>query len=294
MADFEWIIVDDCSTDDSFGEIRQLTGHDRRVLLLRNSENLGFTLTVQRCLDNAAGKFVYLADSDDSCDLRFLEVMSGLLEANPNAGFAYCRGLRMDAKNGVWGGLPRQKPRYIKAPNAFPEQVLNFTIRQPTALFRADKIREIGGFARLPLKGTSDWYLVLRLALVADVIFHPEPLGYHRSHGDNMSGKPAVGLENFLLLQDVFDHLPDDLRHFESLRMPAYRAAAAQMRASVEQLHLLGREQEYREALDTMRHYVPDFETHPGNGHGYRLARMLAQALAKLLTYRRLTPGGSR
>lgn len=287
MGDFEWIIVDDCSTDDSYAEMRRLTGHDRRVSLTRNSENLGFTRTVQRCLDGAAGKYVYLADSDDSCDLRFLEVMSGLMEANPAVGFAHCRGLRMDERNGVWGGIPRRRERYLRAPEAFAELVLDYTIRQPTLLFRGDKIREVGGFARLPLKGTSDWYLVLRIALIADVIFCPLPLAYHRTHADNMSGKPAVGLENFMLLEDVFDHLPSSSRHLEGLRQPAYRAAAAQMRPSIERLRELGMAEDYRAALETMRKYVPAFETLPQR-KGRHAVRSLAHAVVKLLTYRKV------
>lgn len=285
MRDFEWIIVDDCSSDDGYEKMAHLTRHDDRVRLMRNASNQGFTRTVQRGLDEASGQFIYLADSDDSCDLRFLEVMSGLMQDNPAVGFAHCRGLRMDARNGIWGGIPKQKGRYINAPDAFPELVMNYTIRQPTLLFRHDAIKAVGGFARLPLKGNSDWYLVLRVALIADVIFCPEPLGYHRTHGSNMSSSPTNGVENFMLLEDIFNHLPPPLRHFESLRRPAYRAAAAKLLAGIDTLRKAGRQREYQEALDIARRYVPD--ANPArDGRGAQIVRALAYRVAKLLTYR--------
>ena len=293
MTDFEWIAIDDCSPDDSYAVMLGLTEHDARVKLRRNPANLGFTRTVQRGLDEASGDFVYIADSDDSCDLRFLAVMSRILDANPAAGFAYCRGLRMDVRNGIWGGFPKQKARYFKAPKAFPQLALGYHIRQPTLLYRRAAIERVGGFAHPRINANSDWYLALRLALHTDVVFHPQPLGYHRTHGSNMSGNPANGLENFILLEDVFAHLPDPLRHFQSLRQPAYRAAAIRMRASIELLRKRGPEREYREIAAAVQTYVPEFDALP-ESKVRRRALQFAHWLVKLLTYRPVEASSGR
>ncbi len=293
MADFEWIIIDDRSPDDSYAVMRRLTAHDPRVKLARNPENIGFTATVQRAIDRASGDFIYIADSDDSCDLRFLETMAGVLSTHPQAGFAYCRGLRMDVRNGVWGGIPRQKARYYKAPEAFPRLALDYHIRQPTLLYRRAMIADVGGFAHPAIRANSDWYLALRLALRADVIFHPEPLAYHRTHGSNMSGDPANGVENFILLKDVFDNLPAGLRQYETLREPAYRAAARKMRPALENLCKRGSHDECRDIIARVRQYVPDFDLARGTSRrGW--ADAAARAIIKFLTYRPINADNKR
>lgn len=293
MVDFEWIIIDDCSPDESYAMMRRLTAHDPRVTLARNRENIGFTATVQRAIDRASGDFIYIADSDDSCDLRFLETMADVLSGHPQAGFAYCRGLRMDVRNGVWGGIPRQKARYYKAPDAFPGLALDYHIRQPTLLYRRAMIADVGGFAHPAIRANSDWYLALRLALAADVVFHPEPLAYHRTHASNMSGDPANGLENFILLKDVFDSLPAGLRQHETLREPAYRAAARKMQPALETLCKQGRRSECQGIIARVRQYVPEFDIASGTSRG-RWADTVARMIIKFLTYRSINADDKR
>ena len=197
----------------------------------------------------------------------------------------------MDTKNGVWGGLPMRHARYVEAPNAFPELALNYQIRAPCILFRRDKVVEVGGFDRRPaaLVGEwhADWHLSLRMALASDLAFHPEPLAYHRTHTTNLSGAPGLTLNNFALLEDVFDHLPEACRRYEALRGAAYRAAADRLYPSIMRLRDSAHEAEFAHAISVIRKYVRDYT--PPKPAPIRSALLgAAVAAIKLLTYRKL------
>ena len=292
FGDLEWIVVDDCSTDGSYEEITRLTERDARVKVLRNETNLGHMLTNQRGLDRAEGAYVYRVDSDDSCDRRFLEVMTGVLDANPASGFAYCRSLRMDVRNGTWGGFPRQSGRYIKAPEAFPEFVLDYPIRAPSLVFRRRQLEHVGGFDRRPPGMTgewhADWHLALRMALVTDLVFHPEPLAYHRTHASNLSRDMRLTLNNFPLLDDIFDHLPEACRRYDALRPEAYRRVARRIYADLRILREVGSDDaEFNRGMALIEKYVPGIEPPPGRTLLRDAMRSAASAAIKLATYRR-------
>lgn len=62
---FEFIIVDDCSTDDSLSIIYAY--HDERIVVLKNEKNLGITKSLNRALSVAKGEFIARMDADDIC-----------------------------------------------------------------------------------------------------------------------------------------------------------------------------------------------------------------------------------
>lgn len=64
-ADFEIIIIDDCSTDNSFEIIQELSKNDNRIILYRNQKNLGVAKTRNVGISMAKGEFISFLDSDD-------------------------------------------------------------------------------------------------------------------------------------------------------------------------------------------------------------------------------------
>ena len=66
----EFIIVDDCSTDNSLNVIKSYK--DARIVLIENTENLGLTKSLNKALKQAKGEFVARMDADDiSLPTRF-------------------------------------------------------------------------------------------------------------------------------------------------------------------------------------------------------------------------------
>ena len=70
--DFEFIIIDDASTDETLSIIQSFS--DRRIKLIKNSENKGLTCNLIEAISIAKGEYIARMDSDDvSLPSRFLK-----------------------------------------------------------------------------------------------------------------------------------------------------------------------------------------------------------------------------
>ena len=65
-TNWEVIIVDDCSTDESVSVIKQIIGVDDRFKLIENTKNYGCGYTKNKCVQNAKGDILGFLDPDDS------------------------------------------------------------------------------------------------------------------------------------------------------------------------------------------------------------------------------------
>ncbi len=65
FKDFELIISDDCSTDNTPEIIRSYLEKDRRIKYLQNSQNLGLFMNWNRCLESASGEYITVFAQDD-------------------------------------------------------------------------------------------------------------------------------------------------------------------------------------------------------------------------------------
>src|SRR5271163_2597159 len=103
FQDFELILLDDYSTDDSRSILREY-GSDPRVRLEFNDVNSGSTFKQwNKGVRLAQGKYVWIAESDDYADPRFLERLMELLGADSQATIAYCRSWRVSDSQRVDG-----------------------------------------------------------------------------------------------------------------------------------------------------------------------------------------------
>jgi glycosyltransferase involved in cell wall biosynthesis len=81
FADFEFLIIDDGSTDDSAYIVRSYL--DARIRFLQNPKNLGLVPTLNRGLSEARGKYIARMDADDISEPLRFESQLALLEKTP-------------------------------------------------------------------------------------------------------------------------------------------------------------------------------------------------------------------
>ncbi len=80
-SDFEFIIIDDASTDNSIEIIYSY--HDPRIVLLKNDINLGVTHSLNKGIKHARGKYIARMDADDIALPQRIELQVDFLEKNP-------------------------------------------------------------------------------------------------------------------------------------------------------------------------------------------------------------------
>lgn len=81
FGDFEFIIADDCSTDNTLNILENFC--DDRIKLIKMPENKGVSCCRNECLLRAKGRYIFFVDGDDMLELSVLERAKNELEKNP-------------------------------------------------------------------------------------------------------------------------------------------------------------------------------------------------------------------
>ena len=85
---WEWIIVEDCSSDDSFECIKEMIKGDNRVILLRTNKNSGAAVARNKGIEVARGRYLAFLDADDFWNQKKLENQLSFMNKNAYA-FTY-------------------------------------------------------------------------------------------------------------------------------------------------------------------------------------------------------------
>ena len=84
FKNYEYIIIDDGSKDDSFEIVKSFK--DKRLKILRNKINLGVSKTQNIGIKHAKGKYIIRLDSDDIADRERIKIQYKFMERNPEIG----------------------------------------------------------------------------------------------------------------------------------------------------------------------------------------------------------------
>lgn len=206
LRDWELIVVDDGSTDNSLRKLNALAEADPRITVL-SQKNAGASAARNSGLRVAKGRFIAFLDSDDTWSPRFLELMSVSLDTNAEAGIAYCGWQNLGLTGGR--GLPFTPPEYE---NPAKLETLLEGCRWPIhgALTRAALIRDCGGFDEA-LTSCMDYDLWLRLGTEHKLLRVPAVLAYYHHHGgDQITQNVArIALNHFRTQRKFLDAHPN-------------------------------------------------------------------------------------
>lgn len=79
---WEMIIVDDCSKDNSYGLVKKIAKNESRIKLVKNKENCGVTKTRNKGIKIAEGKYIAFLDADDLWHPKKLEKQISFMKKN--------------------------------------------------------------------------------------------------------------------------------------------------------------------------------------------------------------------
>lgn len=85
-ADFEFIIINDCSTDGTIKILAEFQKTDSRIKILNNTENLGLTKSLNKAILESSGEYLARLDAGDISLLDRLEKQVAFLDQNPEVG----------------------------------------------------------------------------------------------------------------------------------------------------------------------------------------------------------------
>ncbi|MGH2317096.1 glycosyltransferase family 2 protein [Planococcus sp. SE5232] len=184
---FEIIIIDDFSTDDTATVVKEM--EDDRIIYLKHDINKGGSEARNTGIKRATGNFIGFLDSDDQWLPQKLEKQLGRFEEQPDVGVVYT-GVQVVNEN----NQPTRKivPEYRGdiLPKLFESNCIDTT---SSVLVRKEVLDQVQGFdAGLP--SCQDWDLYIRLAQVTkfDFVKDNMVLFYHHSGERITTNKKSV------------------------------------------------------------------------------------------------------
>jgi glycosyltransferase involved in cell wall biosynthesis len=97
VTDFEIVVVNDCSPDDTAGVVRGFT--DPRIRYVLNEKNLGVPENLNRAMSLARGEFLVLLEDHDLLEPTYLEETLGVMRRHPTVGFVATGCLTIDEQD---------------------------------------------------------------------------------------------------------------------------------------------------------------------------------------------------
>lgn len=175
FKDWECIIIDDGSTDNSLSIIREIV--DNRFLVVSDGENKGLVYRLNQIVDLASGKYIARMDSDDVMHPERLTKQIKVLDSNPNIDLVSTLKYSIDLKNYVHG-----RSYYKSASNIEYEILKSGYFIHASVMSRlnwSQRYRYSDRFLR-----AEDRQLFISGIKSENSYVIPEPLYYYREIGD--------------------------------------------------------------------------------------------------------------
>ena len=189
--DYELIILDDCSPDGGASKaiIEKYRSNPHVSHIVYNEVNSGSTFKQwHKGIELARGEYIWIAESDDSCDKRLLEKLMEAITEN-NAIMAFCRSLQFD-ENGITSNFTFQNRLdgdFVLDGNRFIQSFLvdrNRVANASSVVFKRSTAVNVAPCYQ-ELKAVGDWLFWILLAEHGKVCFIDEELNYFRWHSLN-------------------------------------------------------------------------------------------------------------
>lgn len=232
FQDFEIVIVDDGSTDNSVKEVKKF--NDPRVLLIQQS-NAGVSAARNRGIEEARGELIAFLDADDEWKPEYLATQSGLYQKYPECSVYACNYEFRDSKGNVTPTIIRKLPfegedgilsNYFEVASCSHPPLCTSAV-----VIKKSAIQAIGGFP-VGIKSGEDLLTWARLAVETNIAYSTRPLAiYNMGEGYILSNLPPRR-------QDVGDPVGKELvklldRYPDKKALKQYISHWHKMRASV-------------------------------------------------------------
>ncbi|PZD74194.1 Putative glycosyltransferase EpsE [Acaryochloris thomasi RCC1774] len=196
-ANFELILIDDCSTDNTIQILEHYAQRDWRIRLFRNKENIGLTKSLNKGLELAKGEYVARQDADDISLPERFETQVTFLDNHPEIGLVSCNMEIINFEGHKTGEHKRA------CSSEFVSWYLLFYNRlagHSQVTFRRQLITKLGGYDE-QRRFSQDYELWSRVAKVSKIAILSETLLKQRIHNSSVSTTRSSEQRSYSLSQ---------------------------------------------------------------------------------------------
>ncbi|EKE04171.1 MAG: glycosyl transferase family protein [uncultured bacterium] len=209
FQDFELIIIDDGSTDETYDLVNR---YQNERIRYHYQENRGQNPARNIGMELANGEYIAHLDSDDIWVSTKLEKQVNILRNNQNIGLVYCGTQLIDGLNNIIG----TQPIIIHNGNVLDKLLMtNFLYNGSCAIFRKDCLEKVGFFDE-SFKRMTDWEFYLKFAIYYKFFGINEYLLQYRIHNETMSkdfnSYKTYGIK---ILEKIFNHKDIDPKYLK-------------------------------------------------------------------------------
>ena len=188
---FEVIILDDCSTDNSLEVISRYKNNPHLSQIVVNDTNSGSVFRQwDKGINLAKGELIWIAESDDYCELNMLEELVGAYLAKPNVVVAFSSYVIFSDD----GYLSRSKNRttqyfhgmrFVRGWMSMENAIMNAS----GAVFKRNAYYNLLSGEHMSYRGSGDWLFWSQIAVQGYVAFVRKNLTYFRLSPKTVTGK---------------------------------------------------------------------------------------------------------
>lgn len=172
MEDWELIVIDDGSTDNTMEILQKYQGHRKMRIMVQENRGLNVTNNIALRLSN--GKYIMRLDADDYLDENALSVLSNILDVKPEIGLVYPDYYHINEEGDVIELVRRGKI-------GEEVQILDLPAHGACTMFRKELLMQVGGY--LEDFSRQDGYEIwLRFIQKFEPYNVNIPLFYYRQH----------------------------------------------------------------------------------------------------------------
>lgn len=211
---YEVIILDDCSTDDSLETIEKYRSHPKVKAIVANEHNSGSTFVQwQKGFAMAQGEYIWIAESDDYAAPEFLELIMGSMNKDKGIVLGFSSITWVNEHSEIIGDCPlvtyTRRPvsdggYFIRHNMLYGCHILNAS----SAVFRKDAALRVPD-AYMNFKGAGDYLFWIEIARQGKVLKVNRNLDFFRIHSAKVTSNAVATGQQFIEVRRIYDRLKE-------------------------------------------------------------------------------------
>jgi len=222
FQDFEIIFLDDASPDNSVAVARSLLPVSKTRFYINSVNGRIPFKQWNRGITEAKGRYVWIAESDDFADPKFLESTTAVLDRNPSVGLVYSQSWLVDEHDakvcsllGHTDDLSFDRWRsdfYAKGREECANYLcLRNTIPNASACLIRKEVYIAAGMAPIHLRQCGDWLNWIRMLFFSDLYYLAEHLNYFRRHQATVRLSMEKSSEELVEVYQVLSYIDENV-----------------------------------------------------------------------------------